>query len=91
MAKNNFTRTEQIQGVRNTLSKLNKKLTCHHCSICNYPCGYVFINDKPYYDSGCNCLKDWSQSLEPRTEEELSRFLDKYLDKIINSLKQTLN
>lgn len=34
------------------------KWIIHHCSMCNYPCGYVFTMDYKHvgYDSGCHCV-----------------------------------
>lgn len=33
------------------------KWVIHECSICRYPCGYVFCPNKEFvaYDSGCHC------------------------------------
>ncbi len=28
----------------------------HHCSMCDYPCGYLFNGDKVEYDAGCGCV-----------------------------------
>lgn len=35
------------------------KWVIHNCSICNYPCGYVFCPNHELvgYDSGCNCTR----------------------------------
>lgn len=27
----------------------------YDCSICDYPCGYLFVGDDVGYDSGCDC------------------------------------
>lgn len=34
-----------------------KKWIVHHCSFCNYPCGYIFCDNNEYvgYDRGCYC------------------------------------
>ena len=29
----------------------------HHCSMCNYPCGYSICNEHVRYDSGCSCSR----------------------------------
>ncbi len=36
------------------------KWNIHNCSICNYPCGYVFCPDheRVAYDSGCDCVRE---------------------------------
>ena len=28
----------------------------HNCSMCEYPCSYVFDDDQVHYDSGCDCV-----------------------------------
>lgn len=28
----------------------------HNCSFCHYECGYLFREDKVFYDSGCHCV-----------------------------------
>ncbi len=35
-----------------------KKWEVHRCTLCNYPCGYIFSPDYEHvsYDSGCNCV-----------------------------------
>lgn len=42
----------------------------HDCSICGYTCGYYLYLEKPYYDSGCNCV--YSQNLDPRSWEDVA-------------------
>lgn len=42
----------------------------HHCSMCNYPCGYVIKGEEVFYDSGCNCVT--YNNVEPRSWEELA-------------------
>lgn len=27
----------------------------HDCSICGYPCGYIFREGQVLYDTGCDC------------------------------------
>lgn len=47
-----------------------KEWRIHDCSICGYPCGYIFEEDRVLYDSGCDCsyggesLRDWDDVAE---------------------------
>jgi hypothetical protein len=50
-----------IDFIEKQIIKRNlKEWIIHHCSLCNYPCGYIFNieNDKVIvkYDNGCNCV-----------------------------------
>lgn len=36
--------------------KSGKKLKVHDCSLCNYPCGFIWFGDQLCYDSGCLCV-----------------------------------
>lgn len=44
------------------------------CSICRYPCGYVFSADYEHvgYDSGCYCVK--YENIQPRDWEYLAEY-----------------
>lgn len=48
------------------------KWVVHHCSICNYECGYVIQGDDVFYDSGCNCVR--MTPLQRRSWEDLAFF-----------------
>lgn len=62
----------------------------HRCSICNYPCGYVFSPDyeKVGYDSGCDCvnydnvqLRSWDELASiynNQTNEEFIKEMDHF-------------
>lgn len=43
----------------------------HDCSICGYPCGYVFENGHVRYDSSCDCVK-YGSSIKYRTYQEIA-------------------
>lgn len=80
---------EEIDNLREYLSVYNKKYTTHTCSICDYPCGYVIINNQPYYDAGVNCSKKLKYcKLEERTEDELRRYLKLNFRQIFHSAKK---
>jgi hypothetical protein len=42
----------------------------HKCSMCGYPCGYIFSDDRVSYDSGCYCVG--GIKIEERTWEDLA-------------------
>ena len=43
----------------------------HDCSICNYPCGFVFDDGVVGYDPGCDCTgRYW---LEARTWDDVAQ------------------
>lgn len=40
----------------------------HNCTFCGYRCGFIFVNEKVYYDHGCYCSvkqklrnSDWAE------------------------------
>lgn len=33
-----------------------KRWTIHNCSLCGYPCGFLFRGDKVFFDCGCYCV-----------------------------------
>lgn len=43
----------------------------HNCSICEYPCGYVFKDDQVFYDNGCYCT--YGQNLNPQDWGDVAR------------------
>ena len=49
------------------------KLWVSDCSMCKYPVGYIWIEGKLHYDSGCNCLR--TPIIEPRSDAELLSFI----------------
>lgn len=49
--------------------KAISKWIIHHCSFCNYPCGYLFMNDTVQYDNGCRCLKNYPK---PRNWQDVA-------------------
>jgi hypothetical protein len=42
--------------IRNQWKDCNKKFVIHHCSQCEYPCGYFWENNQLLFDAGCFCL-----------------------------------
>jgi hypothetical protein len=48
--------TERIQGAIDNLRASGEKLVIHRCTLCGYPCGYLFRQDELFYDSGCACV-----------------------------------
>lgn len=36
----------------------NCRIPCHNCSICNYPCGYLYQDGLLWYDHGCDCTRN---------------------------------
>lgn len=47
------------------------KWTVHNCSMCGYPCGYVFRGEDVFYDPGCDCVfgEEKQRSWENLAEE----------------------
>lgn len=43
----------------------------HNCSICGYPCGYLFHDDQVFYDSGCDCVN--YADIQPKTWEDVAQ------------------
>lgn len=43
----------------------------HDCSMCGYPCGYLFNDDEVAYDSGCDCVR-YSPVIQPRTYADVA-------------------
>ncbi len=43
------------------------KWVVHHCTICNYPCGFVFAGDWEIvaYDNGCDCVRGGYKNVSP--------------------------
>jgi len=52
----------------------NKKFIIHHCSQCEYACGFFWVNNQLYFDSGCFCLVEKEK---PRlcSDDELLKFI----------------
>lgn len=42
----------------------------HNCSMCQYACGYVFMDGKVYYDNGCYCTN--GENLNQRSYEDVA-------------------
>ena len=52
-----------------------KKWIIHNCSMCGYPCGFIFRDDGVLYDSGCGCADyiDTRQSSWEEVEQTYNR------------------
>lgn len=59
----------QLQAERNNITRWNM----HNCSICDFACGYVFIDGLVYYDSGCDCTNQ-GQNLKLRSWQNVADF-----------------
>lgn len=59
-----FVGINMLEEVLNKM-KTGKKFLIHNCSLCGYPCGYIFKKfiEKPdkllVYDSGCYCTNQY--------------------------------
>ncbi len=63
-----------------------KKFVIHRCHLCDYPCGFIFKENKIFYDSGCNCVE--KMLLEEQTEEFLLHVLGKNPEIIEQAFKE---
>jgi len=66
------------------------KWKIHHCSICNYHCGFLFFNHSDYdvlYDAGCHCAwtfyfpRSWDAVAEHynfQTDPEVIKIMDEF-------------
>lgn len=54
-----------------------RNLKVHNCSMCGYPCGYLFGADDDLppvvYDSGCDCTRGYSYC--PSSYEDVAALL----------------
>lgn len=48
-----------------------QKWVIHHCSMCSYPCGYIFRGDQVFYDSGCDCVT-YGPALRPADYKDVA-------------------
>lgn len=49
--------------------KKNNYFHIRNCSICGYPCGFLYDGEQLCYDSGCDCTGRYV--ITPRNEDEL--------------------
>jgi len=47
---------QNYEIIRNKWKDNNKKFVIHHCSQCEYACGYFWVDNQLYFDAGCFCL-----------------------------------
>jgi hypothetical protein len=53
-----------------------KRWKLHNCSMCGYPCGYIFSDDGSVdYDSGCDCVS-YGPNITPRNYGDLAETLN---------------
>ena len=72
------------------IKKNHKKWVIYDCSICSYPCGYIFDDhfERVRYDSGCYCTnnrrlieRDWSsvsRHYNMQTSEEVIKKMNAF-------------
>lgn len=70
-------KTKSVEHVKKLMLKTQQKLIAHCCSLCGYPCGYLYISNHLYYDSGCDCTDE--KIMETRDEKELEDWIIKNL------------
>lgn len=51
------------------------KWPVHDCSICGYPCGYIFQEGLVGYDSGCDCVN--YTNIQLRSYEDVAEFYNR--------------
>lgn len=60
--------------------KKDEKFVTGKCYKCQYPVGYIWINDHLYFDVGCFCTDEKKRpKLQKRESEELLKFIRKNL------------
>lgn len=60
-----------IKDFQEQVEKLNiTRWNIHDCSICWYPCGFIFENGLVFYDSGCDCVNHIN--IQPRPWEDVA-------------------
>jgi len=64
----------------------NKKFVIHNCSICEYPCGFIFREGLIFYDSGCYCIDE--KMVEERNDEFFLHYLRKNPDVIEKAFEE---
>jgi len=69
----------KFQEIKEKMKKDKEKYIVHNCSMCNYPCGFIYINDILYYDSGCHCIK--KRYIDKRNESEFMSYFIKEFSK----------
>ena len=65
-----MTLEEQVKALR---EKFRDRIVIHNCSMCGYPCAYIFRGEELFYDPGCGCTYG---GLEPRDIRHLHEFLE---------------
>lgn len=53
--------------------------TVHNCSMCMYPCGFIFVGDQVKYDSGCDC-NGHSTAIRPCSWQEVAEHYNNQID-----------
>lgn len=46
-----------VEETKRRLQVPGGRIVLHLCTLCDYECGWVMVNGKLYYDSGCNCKR----------------------------------
>jgi hypothetical protein len=50
--------------------KNGEKMVLRTCSLCEYPCGYLWYGPSLFYDTGCDCTR-MRGGPQPRDESDL--------------------
>jgi len=78
-----LTDNEILEEMKKWMVNSGKNIILHNCSFCKYPCGYLMINGKLHYDSGCDCVFN---PPEPRDDSNLLKCIKpnrKWAEKIV--------
>lgn len=62
------------------------KFVIHNCTFCKYPCGYLFKDNKIFFDSGCDCIN--KKVIEKRTVSEVLESIDTYKEECFGLYKE---
>ena len=69
-----MTTSQDFEIIKNHFKSNNKKVVIHHCSQCEYPCGFYWIDNQLYFDSGCFCL-EVKEKPQIRNDDDLKKFV----------------
>lgn len=51
-----------------------KRFSFHSCGICDFKCHYIVHNQRLFYDSGCYCVRRYS-NIQPRELIDIDEIL----------------
>ena len=61
--------------------------TIHNCSMCGYPCGYIFRGDSVSYDCGCDCVA-YTNIIQSSWEEVADFYNYTFILKVIEKMNK---